>query len=178
MREDPTRRGLLYAGTQHGFYISYDDGDRWQSLRLNLPDTPVSDIWVEANDLAIATHGRGFYVLDDIGPLRQYGAPVTSATDAYLFKPGDAVRSAGAGAHQLLAEEAGAEADARDPRRQRSGRAHASTARCRMPAGRGGEAGRAGGAGATAAAQRAAASAAVQVRRRRRGTTDGDSGAR
>jgi len=95
VREDPTRRGLLYAGTQHGFYLSYDDGDRWQALGTGLPDTPVSDIWVEANDIAIATHGRGFYVLDEVGPLRQYGSAVTSATDAYLFKPGDAIRSGG-----------------------------------------------------------------------------------
>jgi photosystem II stability/assembly factor-like uncharacterized protein len=95
VREDRVRRGMLFAGTQHGFYISYDDGDRWLALRGNLPDTQVSDIWVDANDIAIATHGRGFYVLDDIGPLRQWGAPVTSAADAYLFKPGDAVRSGG-----------------------------------------------------------------------------------
>ena len=95
VREDPARRGLLYAGTQHGFYVSYDDGDHWQSLSLNLPDTQVSDIWVEANDIAIATHGRGFYILDDIGPLRQYGSAVTTAADAYLFKPGDAIRSGG-----------------------------------------------------------------------------------
>jgi len=95
VREDPVRRGMLYAGTQHGFYLSYDDGDRWQALGSGLPDTPVSDIWVEANDIAIATHGRGFYVLDEVGPLRQYGSAVTSATDAYLFKPGDAIRSGG-----------------------------------------------------------------------------------
>jgi len=95
VREDPTRRGMLYAGTAHGLYLSYDDGDHWQSLRLNLPDTPISDLWVEANDLAIATHGRGFYVLDSIGPLRQYGQPVVTATDAYLFKPGDLVRGGG-----------------------------------------------------------------------------------
>ena len=94
VREDSTRKGLLYAGTQHGFYISYDDGDRWQALKTGLPDTQVSDIWVDANDLAIATHGRGFYVLDDIGPLRQYGSAVTTAADAYLFKPADAIRSA------------------------------------------------------------------------------------
>jgi photosystem II stability/assembly factor-like uncharacterized protein len=95
VREDPTRRGMLYAGTAHGIYLSYDDGDHWQSLRLNLPDTPVSDIWVEANDLTIATHGRGFYILDSIGPLRQYGQPVITATDVYLFKPGDLIRGSG-----------------------------------------------------------------------------------
>ncbi len=94
VREDPTRKGLLYAGTQHGVYISFDDGDHWQSLRLNLPDTPVTDVWVEANDIAITAHGRGFYILDSIQPLRQYAANVVSA-DAYLFKPGDAVRDGG-----------------------------------------------------------------------------------
>ena len=94
VREDPTRRGLLYAGTQHGFYVSFDDGDHWQPLKNGLPDTPVHDIWVEAADVAIATHGRGFYILDDVAPLRQYGAPVTTATNAYLFKPSDATRSA------------------------------------------------------------------------------------
>jgi photosystem II stability/assembly factor-like uncharacterized protein len=96
IREDPTRKGMLYAGTEHAVYLSYDDGDHWQSLRLNLPDTQVSDIWVEGNDLAIATHGRGFYILDSIGPLRQYGPPAVTATDAYLFKPGDVYRLAGA----------------------------------------------------------------------------------
>src|SRR5262245_21391504 len=95
VREDTAVKGLLFAGTQHGFYVSIDDGDRWQPLRANLPDTQVSDIWVEANDIAIATHGRSFYVLDNIGPLRQYAAGA-AATDAYLFKPGDAVRFGGA----------------------------------------------------------------------------------
>jgi photosystem II stability/assembly factor-like uncharacterized protein len=94
VREDPTRRGLLYAGTEHGFYISYDDGDHWQSFSRNLPDTQVSDIWVEANSLAIATHGRGFYILDDLTALRQAGQE-SSAASAYLFKPADAIRSAG-----------------------------------------------------------------------------------
>jgi len=96
VREDPTRRGLLYAATQHGVYISYDDGARWESLSLNLPDVPVSDLVVEANDLVIATHGRGFYVLDDIAPIRQYAPAMSSATDVVLFKPADAIRSAGA----------------------------------------------------------------------------------
>jgi photosystem II stability/assembly factor-like uncharacterized protein len=95
VREDPTRRGLLYAGTEHGFYVSFDDGDRWEPLSLNLPDTPVSDVWVEANSIAIATHGRGFYVLDDLAPLRQAGAASTSSTPC-LYKPADAIRSAGA----------------------------------------------------------------------------------
>ena len=95
VREDPTRRALLYAGTQHGVYVSYDDGDRWEPLSLNLPDVPVSDLIVEANSLAIATHGRGFYILDDLAPLRQMGPAVTAAADAVLFKPADAIRGAG-----------------------------------------------------------------------------------
>jgi photosystem II stability/assembly factor-like uncharacterized protein len=94
VREDPTRRGLLYAGTQHGVYVSFDDGDRWEPLSLNLPDAPVADLIVEANSLAIATHGRGFYVLDDIAPLRQT-SPEVAAADAFLFKPADAIRSGG-----------------------------------------------------------------------------------
>jgi len=94
VREDPVRRGLLYAGTQHGFYVSFDDGDHWQTLSLNLPDVQVSDIWVEASSIAIATHGRGFYVLDDIGPLRQY--PDVDMTEGFhLFKPSDVTRAAG-----------------------------------------------------------------------------------
>ena len=94
VREDPTRRGLLYAGTEHGFYISYDDGDTWRSLSLNLPDTQVSDIWVEANDITISTHGRGFYILDHVEPLRQW-APAVASADLYLFKPETATRSVG-----------------------------------------------------------------------------------
>jgi len=94
VREDPTRKGLLYAGTQDGFYVSYDDGDTWLSLSLNLPDTQISDIAVEANDIAISTHGRGFYILDHVEPLRQY-TPAVASAGAYLFKPEAAIRSAG-----------------------------------------------------------------------------------
>ncbi len=92
VREDPTRRGLLYAGTQHGMYLSFDDGASWQALNPNLPDIPVSDVIVEANELVIATHGRGFWVLDNIAPLRQ-AAPERLAADAWLFSPPTAVRS-------------------------------------------------------------------------------------
>ncbi len=92
VREDPSRRGLLFAGTQHGVYISYDDGDHWSSLSLNLPDLPVSDLIVWRHDLLISTMGRGFYVLDNIVPLEQYSAQVASA-DAYLFAPPPAIRS-------------------------------------------------------------------------------------
>jgi photosystem II stability/assembly factor-like uncharacterized protein len=94
VREDRARRGLLYAGTQHGVYVSYDDGDHWGSLALNLPDVQISDLVVEDNDLVIATHGRGFYVLDNIAPVRDARA-ITTAAEAYLFKPGDAIRGAG-----------------------------------------------------------------------------------
>jgi len=95
VREDHTRRGLLYAATQHGVYISYDDGTNWESLSLNLPDVPVSDLIVERTDLAIATHGRGFYILDDIDALRQYTPQMSLSTDPVLFRPADAIRSAG-----------------------------------------------------------------------------------
>jgi photosystem II stability/assembly factor-like uncharacterized protein len=93
VREDQTRRGLLYAGTQHGFYVSFDDGDHWQSLSLNLPDVQVCDIAVTDNDIAISTHGRGFYILDHIQAMRESG-PALSGADAYLFKPEPAIRSA------------------------------------------------------------------------------------
>src|SRR5687767_2419761 len=98
VREDHTRRGLLYAATQHGVYISYDDGANWESLSLNLPDVPVVDLIVEENDLAIATHGRGFYILDDIAPIRQYMPAMSASPDVVLFKPADAIRSAGGAA--------------------------------------------------------------------------------
>jgi photosystem II stability/assembly factor-like uncharacterized protein len=94
VREDPTRRGLLYAATQHGVYISYDDGAKWQSLKLNLPDTPVVDLIVETNDLVLATHGRGFFVLDNVAALRQ-ATPAILSADAHLFAPPVGVRSAG-----------------------------------------------------------------------------------
>ena len=92
VREDPMRRGLLYAGTQHGVYISYDDGALWQLLDPGLPDIPVADLVVEKNELVIATHGRGFWVLDDIAALRQ-ASPERLAADAWLFTPPVAVRS-------------------------------------------------------------------------------------
>ena len=72
VRADPTRAGLLYAGTEHGIYVSWDDGASWKSLSLNLPDTQVPDIIVERNDLVIATHGRSMYTLDDIAPIRAW----------------------------------------------------------------------------------------------------------
>jgi photosystem II stability/assembly factor-like uncharacterized protein len=93
IREDGTRRGLLYAGTQHGVYYSFDDGDTWHSLSLNLPDVQISDLIVEDTDLVIATHGRSFYVLDDIVPIRQ-GPDAALSDTVHLFAPDDAIRSA------------------------------------------------------------------------------------
>jgi photosystem II stability/assembly factor-like uncharacterized protein len=94
VREDPTRKGLLYASTQHGIYVSFDDGDHWQSLSLNLADLPVWDLIVTDRDLAIATHGRGFYILDDIEPLRQHNAASMASADPVLYKPATAYRAA------------------------------------------------------------------------------------
>jgi photosystem II stability/assembly factor-like uncharacterized protein len=92
VREDSKRPGLLYAGAEHGIYVSFDDGANWQSLSLNLPDTQVPDIVVEENDLVIATHGRSFYILDDIGVLRQL-TPEYANADVHLFQPPTAIRS-------------------------------------------------------------------------------------
>ena len=91
VRADPVRRGLLYAGTEKGVYVSFDDGDHWQPLQNGLPMTSVRDIDVHGADLVIATHGRGFWILDDVGPLRQADAKVAAAA-AWLYAPTDAVR--------------------------------------------------------------------------------------
>ncbi|HET7230128.1 MAG TPA: hypothetical protein VFJ16_09010 [Longimicrobium sp.] len=93
VREDPTRPGLLFAGTEHGIHASWDDGAHWQSLRRGLPDTQVPDLVIRDNDLVIATHGRSFYVMDDISPLRQMTAAPAPATAARLYRPSDAVRT-------------------------------------------------------------------------------------
>ena len=94
VREDPWWRGLLYAAAQHGVYASYDDGGHWTSLQLNMPDTPVSDLIVKENELVIATHGRGFWVLDNAAPLRQVTPAIATSVDLYLFSPVVAYRSA------------------------------------------------------------------------------------
>jgi len=91
VREDPQHAGLLYAGTEHGIYVSFDNGDHWQSLSLNLPDTQVSDILVQGDDLLIATHGRSFYVLNHIGVLRQL-SPEVAQSAFHLYRPDPAVR--------------------------------------------------------------------------------------
>ncbi len=90
VKEDPVRQGMLFAGTERGVWISLDDGDSWQSLQLNLPVTSMRDVEVYGNDLIVATHGRGFWVIDDISPLRQLTDTVLAA-DAWLFKPADAI---------------------------------------------------------------------------------------
>jgi len=91
VREDPKRKGLLFAGTEQAVYVSFDDGDHWRPLRLNMPATSVRDLVVKDDDLVVATHGRGFWILDDITPLRQITEQVMAA-DAHLFRPQDAWR--------------------------------------------------------------------------------------
>ena len=97
VREDPVRQGLLFASTERGVWVSFDDGAQWQSLRLNLPIVPVHDLAIKDGDLIAATHGRSFWILDDISPLRQWQAAITSA-DAHLFKPKDPYRVTWGGA--------------------------------------------------------------------------------
>jgi photosystem II stability/assembly factor-like uncharacterized protein len=96
VREDPARRGLLFAGTEFGVYVSFDDGAGWQPLALNLPVVPVHDLALKDHDLAAATHGRAFWILDDITPLEQLGGDVARA-ERHLFTPRDAVRFRGPG---------------------------------------------------------------------------------
>jgi photosystem II stability/assembly factor-like uncharacterized protein len=91
VHEDPLRKGMLFAGTERSVYVSFDDGDHWQSLRLDLPASAVRDLTIHENDLVVATHGRGFWILDDISRLRQLSG--SSADDAvHLFHPAAAYR--------------------------------------------------------------------------------------
>jgi photosystem II stability/assembly factor-like uncharacterized protein len=104
VREDPERKGLLFAGTEKGVYVSFDDGANWESLRLNLPATSVRDLIVKNNDLVVATHGRGFWILDNITPLRQcsprsacsvvasHREAAATDSDTRLFRPQPALR--------------------------------------------------------------------------------------
>ena len=89
IREDPERKGLLFAGTEKGVYVSFDDGAKWESLRLNLPATSVRDLIVKNDDLVVATHGRGFWILDNITPLRQFSQ---TQHESLLFKTQTALR--------------------------------------------------------------------------------------
>src|SRR5262249_32197479 len=92
VRADPVRKGLLYAGTETGGYVSFDDGDHWQALQLNLPTASVRDLAVHGDDLVAATFGRALWILDDVSPLRQLDATVARA-GVYLFRPQTAVRA-------------------------------------------------------------------------------------
>jgi photosystem II stability/assembly factor-like uncharacterized protein len=92
VREDPVRKGLLYAGTDNAAYVSFDDGDQWQSLQLNLPAATIRDLVVHDNDLVIATYGRALWVLDDLSPLRQASTQIASS-GAYLMRPATAIRT-------------------------------------------------------------------------------------
>lgn len=91
VREDPVRKGLLFTGTETGVWVSFDDGDHWRSLQLNLPHTSMRDLWIHGHDLIVATHGRSFWILDDITPLEQMTKAVTESS-AWLFKPEMAYR--------------------------------------------------------------------------------------
>jgi len=91
VREDPVRKGLLFAGTENSVWVSFDDGDHWQSLQLNLPHASMRDLWIHNDDLIVATHGRSFWILDDIAPLRDAAGSLASG-DAHLFTPALAYR--------------------------------------------------------------------------------------
>ncbi len=93
IREDHSRPGLLFLGTEHGLYVSFNAGTNWQPLQLNLPDTPVRDLVIKNDDVVLGTHGRGFWILDDINPLRQINAQLADQP-VIFFKPSDAVREA------------------------------------------------------------------------------------
>ena len=90
VREDPIRKGLLFAGTENAVWVSFDDGDHWQSLQLNLPHTSMRDLWIHDDDLIVATHGRSIWILDDITPLREASAAL--ANSVHLFTPAPAYR--------------------------------------------------------------------------------------
>ncbi len=96
VREDPDRAGLLYAGTEFGMYVSFDNGVHWQSFQLNLPVTPVTDIKIAHGDMVLSTQGRSFWILDDLTPLHQLNQKVAES-DAFLYQPRQAVRMPGRG---------------------------------------------------------------------------------
>src|SRR6185436_16077255 len=83
VREDPVRRGLLFCGTERAVFVSFNDGDDWQPLRLNMPATSIRDLVVHEDDVVVGTHGRSFWILDDITPLRQISEQI-AAGDAHL----------------------------------------------------------------------------------------------
>ena len=160
IREDTKQKGLLFAGTELGIYVSFDDGDHWQPLQLNLPVTSVRDITIHGDDLIVATHGRSFWILDDITPLRQIASqpqgrecPALSAGDGDSHRqrclPRLAASAGGAYGEEparrrrarLLPEVAGEAGDARNLRSQRevssplcrAARSHRPILRCPLP---------------------------------------------
>ena len=157
VREDPGKKGLLYAGTEHGIYASFNDGAEWQSIALNLPDTQVSDLVIEGNDLVIATHGRSFYVMDNIAPLRQL-SPAVLSSSSYLFKPPTAVRNVGQGRISYFLKQPAdkVQIDILDAKGQVV-RTYTGTAEDDARGGRGGRGGRGAAAGAAPAAEEAPA---------------------
>ncbi len=92
VREDPVRKGLLFCGTESGMFVSFDEGDRWQSLQLNLPASSMRDLWIQGEDLVLGTYGRSLWILDNITPLRQFRTGAQS-TDARLFEPAAVIRA-------------------------------------------------------------------------------------
>jgi photosystem II stability/assembly factor-like uncharacterized protein len=107
VREDPKKRGLLYAGTEEGVYVSFNDGANWRPLKLNLPTTPVHDLVIKDDDLVVATHGRAFWILDDLSPLRQYSDEIAQK-DMFLYTPATAYRiQAGAGGERRPSKRTG-----------------------------------------------------------------------
>ncbi|WP_288071151.1 hypothetical protein [Hydrotalea sp.] len=92
VREDPQVKGLLFAGSETAVYVSFDDGNHWQSLRLNMPSTSIRDLVIKDDDIVVGTHGRSFWILDNITPLRQIARQRISVNNAYLFKPQNALR--------------------------------------------------------------------------------------
>ncbi|MBK9488936.1 MAG: glycosyl hydrolase [Haliscomenobacter sp.] len=91
VREDPSRKGLLYAGTEYGVWVSFDEGKNWQPFQFNLPPVSIADMAIKEKDLVLATHGRGFWILDDVSPL--HSIPTTVQAEVTLFKPRDAYRN-------------------------------------------------------------------------------------
>jgi len=91
VREDPKKKGMLYAGTERGVFVSFDGGGHWRAMQLNLPITPIHDLVVKNDDLVLATHGRSFWILDDVSPLRQFADSV-GGVDVHLYQPGAAYR--------------------------------------------------------------------------------------
>jgi photosystem II stability/assembly factor-like uncharacterized protein len=100
VREDPVRPGLLYAGTEFGMFISFDDGVTWESFQQNLPATPITDIELVEGDMAISTMGRSFWIMDDLSALRQFDAAV-AASDVHLFQPSPAMRERRGGGYNF-----------------------------------------------------------------------------